>query len=195
MESFTNPLDFDLYNITDIDAVTVVPWIVGATSTDRPSTGTSDEGLFSSPFSLTSGSPRRGKIGSTLGVVYVGKVLNVCSGVIQGSGQSQLCCKLSGVCTTKTHKDKVNLEPEMLYMRHSRNGHARMDKNLAVRLLPEDVSIVNLMAKEHALEVWAAYFESIKEQDATSKISGSSPSGESGSHWEEVEVATLKILQ
>jgi hypothetical protein len=194
MESFTNPLNFDLCNITDIDAAAAVPRIVEAASTDRPSTGTSDKGLFASPFSLASGSPRRSKIGSTLGVVYVGKVLNVCGGVIQGTGQSRFCCKLIGACTTKAHKDKVNLEPETLYVRHSRNGHARMDPNLAVRLLPEDVSIVDLMAKEHALEVWGAYFESLKEQDATSK-SGSSPSGDSERHWEEVEVATLEILQ
>ena len=179
MDSFTNPLDFDLCNIAELDAVVAVPRTVRASSSGRPPIGTSEEGLFSSPFSLASGSTRGGKMGSTLGVVYVGKVLNICGGVIQSSGQSRFCCKMIGSCTTKTHKEKVNLEPETLYVRHSRNGHARLDPNLPIRLLPEDVSVVELMAKEHSLEVWAAYFESIKEQDVASKrsISSSTSSG------------------
>jgi hypothetical protein len=74
MDAFTNPLDFEQCNISEIEtAVPVGPVRPSFAAAAHP-TGTSSEGLFSSPFSLASGSTGGGKVGSTLGLVYVGKV-------------------------------------------------------------------------------------------------------------------------
>jgi hypothetical protein len=94
-----------------------------------------------------------GKVGSTLGLVYIGNVSSICGGVIQNSGQSRFCCKEVGVCSTKGHKDKVNIQAETLYVKHTRNGHARLTPSLPTKLLPEDVSVEDIMGKELRLDV------------------------------------------
>jgi hypothetical protein len=62
-------------------------------------------------------------------------------------------------------------------------------------LLPEDVTVAEMMSKEYALEIWMAHFESLKDKDASGKRPASSSPDELGSPWEEVEVTSLENLQ
>jgi hypothetical protein len=98
-------------------------------------------------------------------------------------------------CSTKAHKDKVNLVPETLYVKHSRNGHARLDPSLPTFLLPDDVSVADMLLKEHSLEVWTAHFKSLKDADVSNKRGFSVSPEDLGSPWEEVEVTSLDSFQ
>jgi hypothetical protein len=196
MDSFANsPLDFDLCNINEVTAAE--PPAPARTSFAIPlSTGTSGEGLFSSPSSLASGSTGGVKVGSTLGLVYVGNVLGICGGVIQNSDQRRFCTKAAGTCSTKTHKTaRVNLVAETLYVKHSRNGHALLKPSLPVDLLSDDMPLAEMLSTNLSLEIWTAHFDSLKAEKA-GKLKRSSPSSYgSTSPWEEVEIATLENLK
>jgi hypothetical protein len=105
-------------------------------------------------------------VGSTLGLVYVGDISEICGGVIQNSEQKRFCCKAASACSTKGHKSKVSLSTKTLYVKHTRNGHARLDPNLQVSLIPEDETVAGLMGQDHALEVWVAFFEALHAKSA-----------------------------
>jgi hypothetical protein len=129
-------------------------------------------------------------------LVYVGNVSGVCGGVIQNSDQRRFCCKAAGSCSVKGHKSaKVNLLGETLYVKHSRNGHARLEPSLPVLLLTDDMPLVEMLSKELSLEVWTAHFESLKAERADAVKRSSTSSFGSGSPWEEVEIPTLESLQ
>jgi hypothetical protein len=123
--------------------------------------GTSASRLFSSASSLASGLTGGGKVGSTLGLVYVDVVEKNCGGVIQTSDHRRFCCKAAGACSTKGHKTKLNLSTKTLYVKHSRTGQARISPKLSVDLLPNDVTVAELLIQDNSLEVWVAYFESL----------------------------------
>jgi hypothetical protein len=134
-------------------------------------------------------------VGSTLGLVYVDDVAKICGGVIQTSDQRRFCCKAAGACSTKGHKTKLNLSTKTLYVKHSRAGQARIAPQLLVALLPDDVTVAELLSQDNSLEVWVAYFESLQAEksEATSRLS--SMTGGLASPWEEVELPTLDELR
>ena len=53
------------------------------------------------------------KLGSTTGLVYVGESVEICGGVIHSSDRRRFCCKSIGRCTTKGHKTKLKMEPNI----------------------------------------------------------------------------------
>jgi hypothetical protein len=193
MDSFAAALDFEQCTIDE--AIEFEPPAPPRTSFAVPiATGTSEE-FFSSPSSLASGLTGGGKLGSTLGLLYVDIVKNVCGGVIQNSDQRRFCCKAVGSCTIKGHKSKVNLSAETLYVKHSRHGHARLEPNLPVSLISDDTTLVEMMGKDLPLEVWAAHFDALKaERTGANKRSSASSFG-SASPWEDVEIPSLASLQ
>jgi hypothetical protein len=63
-----------------------------------------------------------GKVGSTLGLVFVSDILEVCGGVISGTGHlvTRFCIKPSGLCHTKGHcTKKVMLINNTFYIKHT----------------------------------------------------------------------------
>jgi hypothetical protein len=118
-----NVLDLAGLDITDADAPVATRLRVSTVS-EPP--GTSD--LFATPSSSASGSTGGGKVGSTLGLVFVSDILEVCGGVISGAGHSvtRFCTKPSGSCHTKGHRTKkVLLRNNTFYIKHTRAGQAR----------------------------------------------------------------------
>jgi hypothetical protein len=164
MDSFNAALDFEQCNITE--ALASEPPAPSRTSFAVPTTPGTSTGLFSSPSPLASGLTGGGKLGSTLGLLYVDIVKNVCGGVIQNSDQRRFCCKAAGSCSVKGHKAKVNLIPETLYVKHSRQGHARLEPSLPVSLLADETVLVEMMGKDLSLEIWTAHFDSLKAEAA-----------------------------
>jgi hypothetical protein len=188
MDNFNTPLAF--WGFSMVDATE--PWVsVRASFAPSSSTGTSD-GFFLLPSSLASGSMGGGKLGSSLGLVYVGGITQMCGGVIQNLEQKRFCCKPAGACSTKGHKAKlVGLSTKTLYVKHTQNGHARLEPNPLVYLLPADVTVAELLGQENLLEVWVAYFDSLHAEVAGATLHSSSLStGTSSPCWEEVELST-----
>jgi hypothetical protein len=97
-----------------------------------------------------------GKLGSTFGLVYVDDIGQIVGGVIQNLEQRRFCCKPAGACSTKGHKAKVSLSTKTLYVKHTQNGHACLEPSLSVSLMPEEVTVAELMGQENLLEVWVA---------------------------------------
>jgi hypothetical protein len=193
MDSFNAALDFEQCNI--IETIASEPPAPSRTSFAVPTTPGTSTGLFSSPSSLASGLTGGGKLGSTLGLLYVDIVKNVCGGVIQNSDQRRFCCKAAGSCSVKGHRAKVNLSPETLYVKHSRQGHARLEPFLPVSLLADETILVEMMGKDLPLEVWTAHFDSLKAEAAEALKRSSQSSYGSTSTWEEVEIPSLETLQ
>jgi hypothetical protein len=126
-----------------------------------------------------------GKLGRTLGLVYVLNVLQICGGAIQNSEQRLFCCKTaSGACSTKGQKTKEALSTKTLYVKHTRNGHARLEPSLSVNLLPDDVMVAELLGQQNSLEVWVAYFESLQAESAALRLASMSTG--MSSPWEEI---------
>jgi hypothetical protein len=136
-----------------------------------------------------------GKLGSTLGVVYVGETSQICGGVIQNTDQRLFCCKTAGACSTKGHKTKVSLSTKTIYVRHTGNGHAQLEPSLGASLLPDDVTIGDLLEQENLLEGWVAYFESLQAKRVGATAPSTSLSNTALSPWEEVKLPTLVGLQ
>jgi hypothetical protein len=194
MDSYTGaPLDFELCTINEaIASESPTPL---RTSFAVPLTTGTSTGLFSSPSSLASGSTGGGKVGSTLGLLYVDIVKNVCGGVIQNTEQLRFCCKSSSSCTVKAHKSKVNLTAGTLYVKHSRTGQARLRPCLSVELLSDEITLVDMMGRDLSLEVWTAHFDSLKAEAAGALKRSSLSSYGTTSPWEEVEIPSLDSLQ
>jgi hypothetical protein len=136
-----------------------------------------------------------GKVGSTLGLVYVDVVEKNCGRVIQTSDQRRFCCKAAGACSRKGHKTKVNLSTKTLNVKYSITGQARISPKLSVDLLPDNVTVAELLIQDNSLEVWVAYFESLhaEKSEATSRLSSTTTDLESP--WEEVKLPTLDELR
>jgi hypothetical protein len=99
-------------------------------------------------------------LGSVLGLVYVEDVEDVCGGAIQNSERQRFCCKKVGTCSVKGHKTiKLKLEANTVYIQHTRAGQGRFEPSLGISLIREEITVSNLIGKEHALEVWTAYFD------------------------------------
>jgi hypothetical protein len=96
----------------------------------------------------------------------------------------------------KGHKvAKVNIMAETLYVKHSRNGHARLEPSLPVSLLLDDMLLIEMLSKDHSLKVWTAQFDLLKAEKAGGLKRSSTTSFGSGSPWEEVEIPNLESLQ
>jgi hypothetical protein len=186
MDGFASAMDFDGLVIDDPVVSTTRATLAPL---PPPSTGTSDM-LFSSPTSLASGSTGGGKVGNTLGLVYIEDASDFCCGVIQGSDRRRFCIKLVGSCVTKGHKTKVNVPGKTLYIKQARRGQARLEPSLSVGLRPTELSMNELLSKEHAFEVWVAYFENLK----ATKLGGTNNEFGSPDSWEDVEPPSLASL-
>jgi hypothetical protein len=77
-----------------------------------------------------------------------------------------------------------------LYIKQSRRGQARLEPNWAVEMRPSELSLDELLGKEHPFEVWVAYFDSLEVTDNGILISrvGSPES------WEDVDSPDLASL-
>jgi hypothetical protein len=53
----------------------------------------------------------------------------------------------------KGHKTKLKLEPNTLYIQHTQAGQGRFEPSLTMSLIPGDITLSELIAKEHALKV------------------------------------------
>jgi hypothetical protein len=58
--------------------------------------------------------------------------------------------------------------------------------SLAVSLIPGDITVSKLTAKEHALEVWTVYFDALKAGRATARLASPGSTDGLSSPWEEV---------
>jgi hypothetical protein len=115
-------------------------------------------------------------VGCKHGLVYVGDILQFCVGVIQNLEQRRCCCKTAGVCSTKGQKAKLSLSTKTPYVKHTWNGHARLEPNLPVSLLQDDVTVPELMGQDNLLEVWLAFSSLFVPKRAISSSTGSSSS-------------------
>jgi hypothetical protein len=112
--------------------------------------------------------------------------VEICGGVIHSSDRRRFCCKSIGTCTTKGHKTKLKIEPNTFYSKHTCSGQARYEPSLLESLLPSDVTPSDLLSKEHALQVWNAYFDALKARRAASHLASQSSKDDLSSPWEEV---------
>jgi hypothetical protein len=115
-------------------------------------------------------------VGNSLGLVFIEDASDYCCGVSQGSDRRRFCIKLVGSCVTKGHKTKVNAPGETLYIKQARHGQARLEPSLSIGLRLTELSMSELLSKEHVFKAWVAYFE--KSPDS----------------WEDVEPPTLASL-
>jgi hypothetical protein len=98
-----------------------------------------------------------------MGLVNVGKFVDICGGIIHSSERQCFCCKSIGTCSKKGHKTKLKIEPNTLYIQHTHAGQGRFEPSLSVSLIPDDITVSELIAKDHSLEVWTAvYFDALK---------------------------------
>lgn len=65
---------------------------------------------------------------------------------------------------------KLKIEPDMLYIKHMCAGQGHFEPSLAAMLVPDDITVTELMAKEHALEVWTVYFDVLKADRAVTHL-------------------------
>jgi hypothetical protein len=86
----------------------------------------------------------------------------------------------------KRAQSKSEYSAKTLYVEHTQNGHMRLDLNLPVSLLPDNMTVSGLVGQEHPLEVWVAYLESLRAKRAGVAHSGTL------SPWEEIEIPTFK---
>jgi hypothetical protein len=63
-----------------------------------------------------------------------------------------------------------------------------LDPSLPVSFLPDDVTVAGIMSQEHSLEVWVAYFDSLRAASAGVSTTGTL------SPWEEVETPILEVF-
>jgi hypothetical protein len=137
---------------------------------------------------------RGGKVGSTLGLVFVSDILEVCGGVISGAGHSvtRFCTKPSGSCHTKGHRTKkVLLRNNTFYIKHTRAGQARFEPSLARLLISDSQDVEGLLERDMAFVEWAAYFGGLRAKAEHSPNARSSGSLES---WEKIETPTLEAF-
>jgi hypothetical protein len=139
---------------------------------------------------------RGGKVGSTLGLVFVSDILEVCGGVISGAGHlvTRFCTKPSGSCHTKGHRTKKVLlrKNNTFYIKHTRAGQARFELSLARLLISDNQDVESLLGKDMAFVEWAAYFGGLQAKAEHSPNARSSGSLES---WEKIETPTLEAFK
>jgi hypothetical protein len=183
-----NVLDLAGLDITDADEPVAARLRV-STLSEPP--GASD--LFATPSSSASGSTGGGKVGTTLGLLLVSDILDVCGGVISGAGHSvmRFCTKPSGACHTKGHRSKVLLKGNTFYIKHTRAGQARFEPSLARSFLPEELEAADLLGKEKAFVEWSAYFGGLQ---AKRLLEQSPSSGGSMEAWEKIETPILEAF-
>jgi hypothetical protein len=186
MDTFNSPVDFAGLTIIDEDVAPAPVSNSSRTTFASAAAGTSTAGLFSSPSSVASGSTGGVKLGSTMGLVHVGNVVEVCGGVISNSDRQRFCCKVVGSCATKGHKIKLKIAPNTLYIQHTRAGQGRFEPSLSVGLIPDDVVIEELLSKDCPLEVWTAYFDAVKAGRAAFHLASPGSTDGLSSPWEEV---------
>jgi hypothetical protein len=102
---------------------------------------------------------------------------------------------VAGACFIKGHKSKGNLVPEMLHVKHSRNGHACLEPSLPVKFLSDYMPLVKMMGKDLSLEIWTAHFGLLKAEQAGALKCSSTSSSSMASPSEEVKIPTLESLQ
>jgi hypothetical protein len=105
-----------------------------------------------------------------MGLVYVENIGDVCVGAILNSDRQRFCCKLIGLCVLKGRKTKLKLESNTLYIQHTQAGQGRLEPSLPIALIPDDITVSKLVAKEHSLKVWTAYFDDVEAERATSLL-------------------------
>jgi hypothetical protein len=102
-------------------------------ATDTPTAASGMSALlFSTPLSISSGSPGGGRFGSSVGLFYcreINTAESVCGGVIANSGYNRFCLKLN--CEVKSHRiQKVKIEVGTLYILGARKEQALLEPSL-----------------------------------------------------------------
>jgi hypothetical protein len=124
--------------------------------------------------------------------VFVCEILDVCGGVISGAGHTgsvtQFCTKPVGTCHTKGHRQKVLIENNTFYIKHSSAGQARFEPSLPKNLMPDVLEVEDLMSKDKHFVEWSAYFSGLKAKGLAE------PPGSSGTakSWEKLKTPVLE---
>jgi hypothetical protein len=66
-----------------------------------------------------------------------------------------------------------------------RAGQGRFEPSLSLMLIPDDITVAELMDKECPLEVWTAYFDALKAGRAASLLGSPGSTDGLASPWEE----------